>query len=117
MPERYRRALPERAASIWDFSRFVPDAVLINLGTNDFGKGDPGAAFQSAYLKFVTDLRAHYAKARFYLALGPMLSGKDYEAAKAYLNGVSRESRRAGRREPRAVTVCDSRRSAGRLRL
>ncbi len=88
MPERYPRALPERAASSWDFSSYVPDAVLINLGTNDFAKGDPLAAFQTTYTKFVSDLRGHYPKARFYLGVGPMLGGPDYDKAKAYLNGV-----------------------------
>jgi len=58
------------------------------LGTNDFAKGDPGAAFQSAYTQFVTELRAHYPKARFYLAVGPMLGGPEYDQAKGYLNAV-----------------------------
>ena len=88
MPDRYPRTLPERATSTWDFARFVPDAVVINLGTNDFSKGDPGAAFQTAYLKFVTDLRAHYPAARFFLALGTMLSGDNYNQAGAYLKAV-----------------------------
>ena len=88
MPDRYPRTLPERATSAWDFGKFLPDAVVINLGTNDFAKGDPGAAFQAAYLKFVTDLRVHYASSRFFLALGPMLSDGDYPKAAAYLKAV-----------------------------
>ncbi|MEI9940348.1 MAG: SGNH/GDSL hydrolase family protein [Pseudomonadota bacterium] len=88
MPERYPRTLPERATSTWDFDKFVPDAVVINLGSNDFSTGDPGAAFQTAYLKFVSDLRVHYPSARFFLALGPMLSGDSYNQAAAYLKAV-----------------------------
>ena len=88
MPDRYPRTLPERATSTWDFGRFIPDAVVINLGTNDFAKGDPGAPFQAAYLKFVSDLRGHYPSARFFLALGTMLSSDDYAKAAAYLNAV-----------------------------
>jgi lysophospholipase L1-like esterase len=88
MPERYPRTLPERAASTWDFSSYVPDAVVINLGTNDFAQGDPMTAFQTAFTTFVTGLRGHYPKARFYLAVGSMLSGGNYDKAKAYLNGV-----------------------------
>ena len=53
----------------------VPEAVVINLGTNDFSTGDPGPEFQTIYLKFVTDLRGHYPSARFFLAVGTMLSG------------------------------------------
>ncbi|HEY0466916.1 MAG TPA: SGNH/GDSL hydrolase family protein [Polyangiaceae bacterium] len=88
MPVRYLRSLPDRAASTWDFARYTPDAVVINLGTNDFANGDPGAAFQAAYLKFVTDLRGHYPAARFFLALGTMLSGDSYTQAGAYLKAV-----------------------------
>jgi len=88
MPDRYPRTLPERATSTWDFSKFVPDAVVINLGTNDFAKGDPGAPFQAAYLKFVSDLRGHYPAARFFLALGTMLSADDYAKASTYLKAV-----------------------------
>jgi lysophospholipase L1-like esterase len=88
MPERYGRTLPERATSSWDFSKFVPHAVLINLGTNDFAKGDPGMAFQAKYTEFVAALRAHYPLARFFLAVGPMLGGTASTQAAAYLNGV-----------------------------
>lgn len=88
MPQRYPLTLPNRTASLWDFSRFAPHAVLINLGTNDFAKGDPGAAFQTAYTAFVTTLRGHYADARFFLAVGPMLSDPAYTQAANYLKGV-----------------------------
>ena len=88
MPERYPRTLPELATSVWDFSKFIPHAVVINLGTNDFAKGDPTSAFQTTYTQFVADLRGHYPTARFFLAVGPMLGGDGYTQAKAYLNGV-----------------------------
>ncbi|MET0793444.1 MAG: SGNH/GDSL hydrolase family protein [Polyangiaceae bacterium] len=88
MPERYPRTLPEQTASTWDFSGYTPDVVVINLGTNDFAKGDPALAFQTAYTKFVSDLRGHYPKARFYLAIGPMLSEANAAQMKVYLNGV-----------------------------
>lgn len=88
MPVRYPRTLPERAGSSWDFSRYAPDAVLINLGTNDFAMGDPGSAFQTSYTAFVTQLRGHYPNARLYLAVGSMLSGANYQKASGYLSGV-----------------------------
>ncbi|HEY2405129.1 MAG TPA: GDSL-type esterase/lipase family protein [Polyangiaceae bacterium] len=87
MPQRFSSVLPDDSVK-WDFSRYQPDAVLINLGTNDFAKGDPGAPFQTTYEQFVTDLRADYPNALFYLAVGPMLSGTNYNAARAYINQV-----------------------------
>lgn len=89
MPERYGRTLPVKdTQDTWDFSKFVPDAVVVNLGTNDFAKGDPGMVFQTTYVTFVTMLRGHYPKARIYLAVGPMLGGESYTGAKNYLNAV-----------------------------
>jgi lysophospholipase L1-like esterase len=50
----------------WDFSRYRADAVVINLGTNDIGHGVSGTAFQSAYTKFLGDLRATYPDAHLF---------------------------------------------------
>ncbi|WP_338894457.1 GDSL-type esterase/lipase family protein [Streptomyces sp. TG1A-60] len=50
-------------ATDWDFSRYRASAVVINLGTNDIGRGVSGAAFQSAYTTFLRDLRATYPDA------------------------------------------------------
>jgi hypothetical protein len=46
--------------------------VLINLGTNDFAPGDPGAPYADAYLTFVTRLRALYPDAWIFCTAGPM---------------------------------------------
>ena len=88
MPQLYPRTLPDSASSAWSFATYVPDAVLINLGSNDFAQGDPGAAFQSTYTDFVKMLRGHYPAARFFLAVGPMLGGQQYQQALAYLKAV-----------------------------
>jgi len=88
MPVRYERTLPDRTSSPWDFSSWQPNAVIINLGTNDFAKGDPGKPFTDAYLAFVKNLRKHYASAHIFLALGPMLSGSSLTTARGYLNGI-----------------------------
>lgn len=49
----------------WQPSRFVPDAMLINLGTNDFGHGhDTGPAweanFTATYMTFIRNATAAY---------------------------------------------------------
>lgn len=76
MPERYPRTLPEAPAA-WDSSRYVPHVVVINLGTNDFAKGDPGAAYQTAYLAFVRTVRERYPSAHV-LAIAPVAGAKKY---------------------------------------
>jgi lysophospholipase L1-like esterase len=75
MTELYARTLPARPASRWDFKRWTPDAVVINLGTNDFTRGDPGqTTFIRPYLLLVERVRALYPRAEILCTLGPMLT-------------------------------------------
>ncbi|HEX6764605.1 MAG TPA: SGNH/GDSL hydrolase family protein, partial [Polyangiaceae bacterium] len=96
MPERFSLIIPTEAGTTWDFSKFQPHAVIVNLGTNDFAGGDPGMGFQTAHQDFATSLRQHYPNAKIYLAVGPMLSGTSYTAALGYLNAVVTARRAAG---------------------
>ncbi len=65
MPRRYPYAIPDTV--LWDFSLYQPHVVVINLGTNDFGPGDPGTPFETAYVSFVQSIRVKYAGAYFIL--------------------------------------------------
>ncbi len=65
MPRRYPYAIPDTV--LWDFSVYQPQVVVINLGTNDFGPGDPGTAFETAYVSFVQTIRGKYPSAYFVL--------------------------------------------------
>jgi lysophospholipase L1-like esterase len=66
MPARYPYSIPNDQTP-WDFTRYQPDVTIINLGTNDFGPGDPGVPYESAYVAFVQAVRAKYANTRFIL--------------------------------------------------
>jgi lysophospholipase L1-like esterase len=73
MPAIYDRVLFHQAQPAWDFSRFVPDVVCINLGTNDFStKGPDPEKYVSNYVDFVRKLIGRYPEARFVLLTGPM---------------------------------------------
>jgi lysophospholipase L1-like esterase len=74
MPTRFQRTLADDPASIWPFNTPPPQVVVVNLATNDFGRGDPGSPFQQAYASFLRQLRLRYADAYFICALSPMLS-------------------------------------------
>jgi GDSL-like Lipase/Acylhydrolase family len=75
MPVLWKRTLPEREDSRWDFSQYAPDAVVINLGTNDFAPENPDyGPFAAAYLAFVKEVRARYPKSALFCALGPALT-------------------------------------------
>jgi lysophospholipase L1-like esterase len=75
LPQLYERVLAHQATPRWEPPRYVPDVVVINLGTNDFARGTPDAAlFTQAYEEFVTRLRGRYPQARIVCAVGPMLN-------------------------------------------
>jgi hypothetical protein len=93
MPQVYDLTLPQMpsgTANTWDTSKWVPDAVVIMLGTNDFSPGDnpaltaPGTpadarplmdvpTFVAAYVAFVDTLRGYYPNAHIFAAGSPML--------------------------------------------
>jgi lysophospholipase L1-like esterase len=75
-PVFYEDTLPDDAsAPRWDFSRYVPDAVVVNLGTNDFSPPGPDhAAYTGAYAAFLKQIRGHYPGAILLAVVGPMLN-------------------------------------------
>lgn len=70
------KALPQRGdGPLWDFSRYQPQVVVINVGTNNFARVDPGEAkFVRLYHELVHAVRAAYPSALVVCALGTMLS-------------------------------------------
>ncbi len=66
MPERYDYAIPNDGTA-WDFSKYQPNVVVVNLGTNDFSSGNPGQPYVDAYVSFVQHVRSKYAQANFIL--------------------------------------------------
>ena len=66
MPTRYPYSIPNDDTA-WDFSLYQPDVEVINLGTNDFGQGDPGTPYETAYEAFIKTIRTKYANTYFIL--------------------------------------------------
>jgi hypothetical protein len=87
MPIRYERTFADDPSSTWDFS-WVPDVVVVNLGTNDFAQGDPGQPYVDAYVAFAKQIRMHYPNALILCAVGSMLGGQSLTQAKAYTHQV-----------------------------
>jgi lysophospholipase L1-like esterase len=75
-PAFYEDTLPDDAAAPpWDFSRYAPDVVVVNLGTNDFSPPGPDhAAYRAAYAGFLRQIRAHHPDALLLAVVGTMLS-------------------------------------------
>lgn len=60
----------------WDFSRYTPDIIVINLGTNDnsYCKGDKDkrAEYKAAYKEFMAKVRENNPDAEIFCVLGIM---------------------------------------------
>jgi lysophospholipase L1-like esterase len=92
----------ENAAGRWGKTKWgftpKPDAVVINLGTNDIdnGKGDPGRPFEEAYLRFLEKLRGRYPDAFVFLSIGPMLVNSDLAIMRTHLTNIVTARNKAG---------------------
>ena len=84
----------------WDFSRFQPQLVCINLGTNDLSTNNYDVKLlKAAYKKFLSQVRSHNPQAKIVFLCGSMLGGKELEIAKRTLNEVVEEARKTGDKE------------------
>jgi len=88
MPEMYDRLNPSDSASKWDFTKYTPDVVVINLFQNDmwltanpehpqfkarFGTTPPDeVTIIQSYQNFVKSIRGKYPKASIICVLGSM---------------------------------------------
>jgi lysophospholipase L1-like esterase len=91
MPDYWLRTLPTLPTSTWDFSQWTPDAVVVNLGTNDFSTTPPAdidAQYQSHYLAFIQRIHTTYPSAHIFCALGPMLGDPQLSEARTAINAV-----------------------------
>jgi hypothetical protein len=77
MPQRYDYAIPTTTTA-WDFSQYQPDAVVINLTSNDFSThGDPGQPYIDAFVAFVKHIRSKYPGAYLFLLIEWRSNGSD----------------------------------------
>ncbi len=84
MPRRFNRQFDEKDQPVWDFKKWKPDVVVINLGTNDFstqpfpGKND----FQEGYEKLIDNVIGQYGEIPIFCIVGPMTDEPCYSYVK-----------------------------------
>lgn len=103
-PEFFPLVIPDERRIPYPLSDYVPDAVLLSLGTNDFnpalGPFPERAAFVAKYVNLVRDVKAAYPAARLWLTEGAIVSdtpertrdgitaGKQKTTLRAYIEAV-----------------------------
>lgn len=74
MPAYYPFTLFTTSGEKWDFSRYQPDVVCVNLGTNDTTYPNYKVPLLTkAFCQFLQTLRTHYPNAKIVLLTGSML--------------------------------------------
>jgi len=108
--EVYDLTLPGNPESKWDFSKWIPDVVIINLATNDFGKDNPDKeSWTRAYEAFIARVRKNYPMAEIYCATGSMMSDswppehKALSTLKTYLKSIVEFEKQAGDSHVRTI--------------
>jgi lysophospholipase L1-like esterase len=89
MPMLYARTLTNAASPTWDF-HVEPQAVVINLGTNDISnnKGDPGDAFRDTYLGLLETVRGKYPDAFIMCIIGPLTSAGEVAILQGHIKSA-----------------------------
>jgi lysophospholipase L1-like esterase len=74
LPAIWDRTMPVTPSQPWDFTRWQPEAVVINLGTNDAHAQKPlqEQAWHDAYVAFIKRIRSVYPDAHIFLCIGGM---------------------------------------------
>lgn len=96
LPAVYPDELGLVGSPTWSFQP-EPQAVIINLGTNDFARGDPGQTqFEGAYSAFIATVRGKYPDAWIFCTVGPLLYGTGLATATGYIQAVVSNAQAAG---------------------
>jgi hypothetical protein len=95
MPALYDRVCYSDTIHKWNFSSWVPQVVVINLGTNDFSTQPypPKNIFQEAYVRLINCVRSRYPGITMFCVCGPMIA----EPCTGYIREVVEQQQKRSR--------------------
>lgn len=116
MPKQYEYTRIYDKSELWDFSKYQPDVVCVNLGTNDTSPDletpvsntqdhNPNAQrpmgcdeilLKAGYKSFLKTLRSKYPKAKIVFLCGSMLNGEGLKLISNTLDEVVKEAKKDG---------------------
>ncbi len=97
MPWQYEYTLFNKHDEKWDFSKYQPQLVCINLGTNDLSTNNYDIQlYENNYRMFLKTVRSKYPAAKIVLLTGPMLGEKESSLQRAALDRISNDARKNG---------------------
>jgi len=95
MPILFDRTCFSDSTLKWNFARWVPQAVVLNLGTNDYSTQPfpDSTIFQDAYARFIYHVRSLYPGVTMFCICGPMIG----EPCAKYIKEVVMHEQKMGR--------------------
>ena len=97
MPWQYEYTLFNKHDEKWDFSKYQPQLVCINLGTNDLSTNNYDITlYEKNYRMFLTTVRTKYPNAKIVLITGPMLGEKESTEQRAVLDRICKDANKNG---------------------
>jgi lysophospholipase L1-like esterase len=71
----------------WNFNNWIPQVVVINLGTNDFSENyNPDReAFVKTYIEFINFIHKNYPDSKIICSIGPIVEGEILEMNRSYI--------------------------------
>jgi lysophospholipase L1-like esterase len=86
---RSTRTLADDATSVWNPSQYIPDAILINIGTNDYWDGSATEEYRLGMKNLIAKVQSDYPGKPLYLIVSPMLTNKVHESQKQVLTTLT----------------------------
>ena len=97
MPWQYEYTLFNKHEEKWDFAKYQPQLVCINLGTNDLSTPNYDISlYEKNYRMFLATVRSKYPEAKIVLITGPMLGEKESGEQRAVLDRICRDVNKKG---------------------
>ncbi|OJV17582.1 MAG: hypothetical protein BGO12_13150 [Verrucomicrobia bacterium 61-8] len=107
MPAIYERIVPEYGSK-WDYAKWIPDIIVINLSTNDYLQRMIQADTEkwiAGYKTFVARLRGYYPNAQIYCLTSPMLQGDRHTSTRDDIDRVVGDLAAAGDKNIHLVDI------------
>lgn len=91
MNTEYKYTMLYDNSQLWDFTRFTPDVVCVNLGTNDTStEGADSTLLAKGFYNLYKQIRSHYPDAKIIFLSGCMMKGNALKMAKDAMDSTMR---------------------------
>ena len=87
MPKLYDQIIIN-SATPWNFERYRPQIVVLDLGGNDFSAALDSTAFVNTYIEFLKRIRNNYSSAEIVCIAGPDSPGEEFDKWRSYIHSV-----------------------------